>query len=37
MPNKVVITGAGCVTPLGPTVEDTWQALLDAWKDQKVI
>ena len=25
---RVVITGLGCVSPLGNTVEDSWQALL---------
>lgn len=28
MPNRVVITGYGAVTPLGSTVEDTWQGLI---------
>ena len=28
-PNKVVISGAGCVTPVGHTVDETWRALLD--------
>jgi 3-oxoacyl-[acyl-carrier-protein] synthase II len=27
---RVVVTGLGCVTPLGCTVEDTWAGLLDA-------
>ena len=25
---RVVVTGMGCVTPLGPTLADTWSALL---------
>ncbi len=28
MPNRVVITGYGAVTPLGSNVEDTWQGLV---------
>ncbi len=28
MPNRVVITGYGAVTPLGLTAEDTWQSLI---------
>ena len=27
-PRRVVITGVGCVTPVGLTVDDTWHALL---------
>lgn len=29
MKRRVVVTGIGCVTPLGNNVADTWQALLD--------
>jgi 3-oxoacyl-[acyl-carrier-protein] synthase II len=29
MRKRVVVTGLGCVSPVGNTVEDTWQALLD--------
>ena len=29
MKRRVVVTGIGCVTPLGNNVTDTWQALLD--------
>lgn len=28
MSNSVVVTGLGCVSPVGNTVEETWQALL---------
>ena len=28
MPDRVVITGYGCITPVGLTVEDTWQGLI---------
>ena len=28
MTPKVVVTGIGAVTPLGATVDETWQALL---------
>ena len=29
MRKRVVVTGLGCVSPVGNTVEDTWRALLD--------
>ncbi|MCL4108551.1 UNVERIFIED_CONTAM: hypothetical protein GTU68_022853 [Idotea baltica] len=29
MNRRVVVTGLGCVTPLGNSVEETWQGLLD--------
>ena len=29
MHNRVVITGLGCISPLGHSVEETWRALLD--------
>jgi 3-oxoacyl-[acyl-carrier-protein] synthase II len=29
MRKRVVVTGLGCVSPVGTTVEDTWRALLD--------
>lgn len=29
MPERVVITGCGAITPLGATVEDTWQGLIN--------
>ncbi len=29
MRRRVVVTGLGCVTPVGNDVESTWQALLD--------
>jgi 3-oxoacyl-[acyl-carrier-protein] synthase II len=29
MKRRVVVTGLGCVSPVGNTVKDTWQALLD--------
>ncbi len=28
MPNRVVITGYGAITPLGSNIEDTWRALI---------
>ena len=28
MPNRVVITGYGAVTPLGSNIEDTWQGFV---------
>ena len=28
MKRRVVVTGLGCVSPVGNNVEDTWQALL---------
>ena len=30
MRKRVVVTGLGCVSPVGNTVEDTWRALLDS-------
>jgi 3-oxoacyl-[acyl-carrier-protein] synthase II len=29
MPNRVVVTGYGAITPLGLTADDTWQGLID--------
>ena len=29
MPARVVVTGIGCITPIGNNTEDTWRALLD--------
>ena len=29
MPERVVVTGFGAITPLGANVEDTWQGLID--------
>ena len=28
MRKRVVVTGLGCISPVGNTVEETWQALL---------
>ena len=29
MPNRVVVTGCGAITPLGLNIEDTWQGLIN--------
>ncbi|MEO1983765.1 MAG: beta-ketoacyl synthase N-terminal-like domain-containing protein, partial [Fuerstiella sp.] len=29
MKRRVVVTGIGCITPLGNNVQDLWQALQD--------
>src|SRR5512139_3503336 len=29
MRKRVVLTGLGCISPLGQTVDETWQAVLD--------
>jgi len=28
MKHRVVITGAGCVTPVGNTVKESWEAII---------
>ena len=37
MRKRVVVTGLGCVSPVGNTVEETWQALLAGKSGAAVI